>query len=165
MHQAAREFVAKQVHNRKFEHVVELGGRNVNGTIRDLFDTVTYTAVDIAPGAGVDVVADAATYRPDTPPDCVVSCEVLEHTPTAREIVANACAMLSHHGRLIVTAACDPRIPHSADDGGALQDGEYYQNVNVHDLVDWMVAGGLTSVQLRVLPDGDVQATGRKGPP
>ena len=162
MHAAAYEFVATQTRNRKWRHVVELGGRNVNGTIRNLFDTVEYTAVDIAPGEGVDVVADAASWQPDHKVDCVVCCEVLEHTPQAREIVFNAAMMLEPNGWLYVTAACDPRAPHSGVDGAAVGDGEHYQNIDPSDLIDWMTVSGFTSIQVRVLPEGDVQAAGRR---
>ena len=53
-------------------HVVELGSRNFNGSIRPLFaDALSYTGVDILPGYGVDVVADAAAFSPDVAPDLV----------------------------------------------------------------------------------------------
>lgn len=70
--------------------VVEIGGRDINGSVRPLFGDAAYTATDIAPGRGVDVVADGATYTPDEAPDCVVCCEVLEHAANWRDIIANA---------------------------------------------------------------------------
>ena len=162
MHPAAYRFVASIVSAGQVPPglVVELGGRDVNGSIRGLF-WGSYVSVDLAPGPGVDVVADAATYTPPAPAACVVCCEVLEHAPTAPAIVANAAAMLQPGGLLIVTAAGDGRAPHSAVDGGPLRDGEYYANVTPGDVGGW--CAGLE--QVRVWTNrraGDIYATARK---
>jgi Methyltransferase domain len=144
-------------------HVVELGSRDVaGGTVRDLFaDAAAYTGLDLVDGPAVDVVADAATWRPVTPPDLVVCCEVLEHTPDGPAILANAHAMLRPGGRLVVTAASTGRAPHSAVDGGPLRDGEYYQNVDPAELVAWL--GPFTLEAFELHPErGDVYAVGRK---
>ena len=65
MHPEAMQWVAYQTRNKIYGTVVDLGGRNVNGTTRDTIGCDLYIAVDIAPGDGVDVVCDAAEYRPD----------------------------------------------------------------------------------------------------
>lgn len=158
MHREAYEFVASCV--ARFgvpERVVEIGSRDINGTVRPLFAGCrSYVGLDLVPGPGVDVVADARTWRPRRPVDCVVCCEVLEHTPHAREIVESAHAMLREGGLLILTAACEPRRPHSAVDGGPVRDGEYYRNVDPADLHDWLRA--FSEHEIETTPWGDVRA-------
>jgi SAM-dependent methyltransferase len=111
--------------------VCEFGSRNVNGSVRPLFaDAPVYVGVDAREGPGVDVVCDAADYRPDRLFDTVVCTETLEHTPRVRDICANAARILSPGGVFLVTAAAPPRTPHSAEDGGPLRPGEYYGNVS-----------------------------------
>ena len=161
MHPGARRFVARYAG--RYGTVVELGARNVNGGIADLFQSDWYVGVDIEPGDGVTVVADAATWTPDEPADLVVCCEVLEHTPRAGDIVANAAAMLAPDGRVIVTAATDPRSPHSAADGGPVRGGEWYRNIDPDELAGWLSAAGLSHVKVEAHHDvGDVYATGVK---
>lgn len=123
--------------------VVEIGGKNINGSVRALFGE-PYVAVDVRPGPGVDVVGDGATYRPESPASMVVCCEVLEHTPDGAAICANAFEMLESGGVYILTAAGEGRQPHSAVDGGPLPDGEFYANVTRAMLEAWLApfAGG-----------------------
>lgn len=138
MHPAAYDYVAAQVAARDpFPHVVEFGSLNINGTVRALFDG-EYVGVDRVDGPGVDVVADAATYTRPRKADCVVCCEVLEHHRHPKRLIDNAHRLLRKGGVLILTAACDPRQPHSAVDGGPLLDGEFYRNVNPATLRRWL---------------------------
>jgi len=125
--------------------VVEIGARNVNGSLRQLFienPPPVYVGVDIAPGPLVDVVADGAEYTPLFAPDTVLSAEVLEHTSQAEAICRNAYQMLAPGGVFIVSAAADPRAQHSAVDGGGLREGEYYRNVNPQELREWLSLSG-----------------------
>lgn len=113
--------------------VYEIGSRIINGGVREIFHGRDFLGLDVAPGQGVDVVADGATYDPRPllgPPSTVVCCEVLEHTPAALDIVTQAARVLAPGGTLIVTCATDGRAPHSAVHGGPLQPGEYYANVS-----------------------------------
>lgn len=142
-----------------FARVVELGSYDVNGSVRDCFPGALYTGVDLRPGRGVDVVADAAEYQPEAAPDCVVCCEVLEHAPNAAGIVANAAAMLAPGGLLILTCATDPRRPHGVN-GGAVG-SEHYANIGPGELVGWLAAAGLIASLSQGTP-GDLYATGRK---
>lgn len=114
--------------------VLELGGRNVNGSVRDLFHNATYTALDIMDGPGVDIVADAATWEPDQEYDVVVSTECFEHTPSWPEICETAYKACKPGGRLILTMAGPGRGAHSGFDGGPLQPNEYYGNVDPEKL-------------------------------
>ena len=111
--------------------VVEIGGRDIHGSVRSLFQACRYTAIDLIPGPGVDIVADGAEWRPSTPADCVVCCEVLEHTRKVKAIINNAAMMLRQSGRLIVTCAGRHRQPYSPIDGGPPRPGEFYHNIEL----------------------------------
>lgn len=158
MHQAARWWV-EQWRGPDVDGVLEFGGRDVNGGVRDVWpEAARYVGVDVQPGPGVDVVGDAGTV------DCghgmwdvVVCCEVLEHVDdeTAEAICANAWVHLRDGGRLIVTAAGPGRVPHSAIDGGPLRPGESYRNVDRVMLGRWLSP---FASSLIVEADGDVRA-------
>ena len=164
MHPQARDYVARQAVGHTFHRVVEFGSRDINGGVRDLFDTGDYHGLDIAPGAGVDEVTDAATWTTRKKVDAVVCCEVLEHTPDWRDLIANAAALLCDGGTLIVTAACDPREPHSGHDGRPLtDDSEHYANVDPDELAGACEDAGLTVDDLEVHDRrGDVYLTASK---
>jgi SAM-dependent methyltransferase len=167
MHPEARAFVAGVAPRAAARWVVELGALDFNGGVRDLFPSARgYTGVDLVPGRGVDVVADAADWRPlphEQAPDLVVCCEVLEHTPRPEAVVRNAAAMLAPGGRLLVTAAAPPRAAHSAVDGGPLRPGEHYRNVGPDELGAWLRGAGFACEALEAHPDrGDVYALARK---
>lgn len=158
MHDAARSYVSRFATNQPIT-VVEIGSLNVNGQVRDFFPNATYTGIDIVDGAGVDRVADGATYTPRRKADLVVCCEVFEHTPDWREIVWNVhAAILKPGGRFVVTAAGPGREPHSAD-GGRLKGGEYYGNITAGALLNTLEWGGFTGIEVDVY-DTDVRATG-----
>lgn len=151
--------------------LVEFGSRDVNGTPRSLFPNARWHGIDISAGAGVDEVADATSWRPETPVDVVVCCEVFEHTPAWREIAANAAACLKPGGRLIVTAAGPTRAPHSAVDGRLLRDsehhdgdgdGEFYANIDPVELAAVLEAAGFSAVEVDEAGP-DVRATGVNG--
>ncbi len=132
MHSEAFYFVKACVPERPGA-VLEIGSRNINGGVRRLFRNATeYVGLDICDGDEVDVVENAATYDPERLFDTVVSCEVLEHTPEWREIVANAGKLLRPGGTFILTCAGPGRRPHGAE-GGAVGD-EHYENISVEML-------------------------------
>jgi hypothetical protein len=118
--------------------ILEIGSRNINGSVRPLFPALGYVGIDLVAGSGVDIVADGATFVPVAPPECIVCCEVLEHTAQAEALVGHALDLLPPGGHLLVTCAAPDRAPHSAVDGGALRAGEYYANVAPADLVVWV---------------------------
>lgn len=127
--------------------VLDLGGRNINGSVRTLFPAADYTTLDIRPGEGVDIVADAATWTPDRAYDVVVCTEVFEHTDSWPAICATAYAACAPGGRFIATMAGPGRPEHSAiDGGGALQGGEFYRNVDPANLERTLKAVGFVDV-------------------
>ena len=150
MHDEAMRWVAEHVAGRQFGTVAELGSRDVNGNPRHLFGDATYIGVDIAPGDGADVVCDAADYLPDAPVDCVVSTEMLEHSPRARDTVLQVFKMLQPGGMFVMTAAGPGRAPHSAIDGKGLHDGEHYANIDPAELAAWLEEAGLVDCVIDV---------------
>lgn len=149
MHQQAYEWVDRHA-DADAARVLDIGGRNINGTIRDRFPGATeYVVLDIVEDAGVDIVADAATWRTDERFDAVVCAEVFEHTPVWREICATALAVLSPGGQFIATMAGPGRAPHSAMDGGpTLYPGEHYENIDPDDLADVLEDLGFVQVDV-----------------
>jgi hypothetical protein len=161
MHPEAMLFATRAIANLQVRgHVLEIGSRDINGSVRPLFaKAASYTGIDIAPGPGVDIQADGATFvaRVDEAPDLVVCLETLEHTDQASDIVLNAAAMLRPGGRLLITCATDPRAPHSSVDGGPLRSGEFYRNVPPQHLIRWVEHAGLQVLDHEVhLDRGDL---------
>lgn len=128
--------------------VLDLGGRDINGSVRPLFANADpYTVVDIYPGEGVDVVADAATWEPDRLYDVVVAAEVFEHTYVWPEICATALKALCGGGLFIATMGGPGRQPHSGIDGlFRLLPGECYANVAPNDLEHVLKTQGWASI-------------------
>lgn len=147
VHASAYRWVADHV-PRDAVTVLDIGGRNINGTVRSLFPVAhTYVAVDIASGPEVDIVADASTWTPDREYDVVVCCEVFEHTPVWPGICLTAFKACRPGGLFVATMAGPGRPPHSAVDGGwQLYPGEHYGNVDPDDLRRVLTAGGWTDV-------------------
>ena len=148
MHKEARDYVARFATDAAID-VVEIGSRNINGTVRDLFPNARWYGIDLYEGPMVDEVADAATWQPAEPVDLVVSCEVFEHAESWRQIIANTRTMLRPGGRIVVTAAGPRRATHSGVDGGSqLHPGEYYGNVEPLSLLETLKAAGFTQVEV-----------------
>lgn len=163
MHQAALNYMinAVQAIEAPAGLVVEIGSRVINGSVRHLFDDRHYVGVDVTAGAGVDVVCDGAIYQPEEPAAVVVCMETLEHASNPASICANAYRILKPGGVCFVTAAGPGRAPHSAVDGGALRDGEWYMNVDPLELRAWLNAFDEVDVQMNSAA-GDVYATAIK---
>lgn len=167
MHPEARAFVAAHAPRPGLDElgsVLEIGGQVMNGTIRDLFDGADYLSLDIVDGPGVDIVADAATWRPLDPDrrfDVVVCCEVLEHTPDWRAIIQTAHDVLAPRGRLILTCAGPGRPPHSGRGPWALEDGEWYRNIAPEELEGALRLTGFISASVTVAAQ-DLHALARR---
>jgi SAM-dependent methyltransferase len=141
---------------------LEIGARDFNGSVRTIINGMQpewYVGIDTAPGAGVDAIGDGSDYQPSAVPNLVICTEVLEHTPHARDVVCNIGRVLEPGGFALITCATDPRAPHSAVDGNAVRDGEYYGNVGPQDLTEWLLLAGLDALTFEVHRDrGDLYA-------
>ncbi len=145
--------------------VLDVGGRNVNGSPRGLYPNATvYRILDIAPGDNVDIVADASTWEPDQEYDVVVCAEVFEHTDVWPGICATIHKALKPQGRAVFTMAGPGRQMHSAVDGGTLRVGEYYGNVDPYDLKRVLKDCGFQDVEVdQQYSPCDVRAVAVKG--
>lgn len=161
MHPAAYNFVRGERDRMPPGLIVEIGALNINGSIRELFANCEYVGVDVVPGPGVDVVADGAEYVPPVAPGVVLCCEVLEHTPRAKDICANAYRMLQPGGIAIFTMAGEGRAPHSAVDGGTLRPNEFYRNVTAEAIAEWFKPFERVTVTINPIAK-DVYVMGRK---
>lgn len=146
MHESVRLYVADAIATYgPFGYVLEIGSRDINGGIRDLFDGANYLGVDTRTGRGVDIVAKGELVRTGLFYDCVVCCEVLEHTEAAPAIVANAARLLVEGGVFVMTCAGPNRPPHSAIDEEPIRPDEFYRNVDADELETWLADAGFTS--------------------
>lgn len=158
MHIAAKQYVKHHVTklhlNRRDVTVLELGGRYINGGVRELFDRAAeYVSVDINPGKWVDIVADAADLDLGRDFQVVVSTELFEHTPRAAEIVAAACRHVAAGGIFLATMAGPGRPQHSAVGAATLEPGEWYRNIEPGELDEWLEWAGFQQWTVDVLDD------------
>lgn len=117
--------------------VLEIGSLNINGTIRDFFDAREYVGMDIATGAGVDVVAEGQdlTY-PDGAFDVTVSAECFEHNPCWFETFENMVRMSKRW--VVFTCASEGRPEHGTsrttpEDSPFTVEWDYYRNLTEDD--------------------------------
>ncbi|QWT29889.1 SAM-dependent methyltransferase [Streptomyces phage KimJongPhill] len=119
---------------------LDLGGRDINGGIRDLIPNGKWQGVDIEAGPGVDLVRDCTMGWLDTLPrfDIVVCTEVLEHVEKWRDILRTCAQALDTMGSqlLFVTAASTGRRAHGASGAMDPAPGEWYRNVPAEDVAE-----------------------------
>lgn len=116
-HPEQRNFVktVRHLHPRFFKgvRILEVGSYNVNGTIRDLFESCDYRGIDVAAGPGVDTVSPGHEWWSREPYDTVISTEAFEHDmhfpATLRNIVDN---LLRPGGLFVFTCATTGRGEH-----------------------------------------------------
>jgi SAM-dependent methyltransferase len=136
VHPQAREWVER--HAWPAPRVLEIGSRNLNGEVRDLFPTSFFWGIDAWDGPGVDEVAEGQTWVASEPFDLVVCTEVFEHVEDWPWILRTISKSLRDGGNAIVTMATDPRPPHSGIVPDMLQEGEYYRNVSPGELASYL---------------------------
>jgi len=152
LHGEAFTYVADAVaeHGLKGD-VLDLGGRDINGTTECLFPDSRYIVVDIVAHPTVDIVADAGDLDLGELFDVVVSTELLEHTPRGADIVATAYRHLRVGGMFVATMAGPGRPPHGAAGSPWPLDGEYYRNVKPGELAVWLADAGFTDCEITTL--------------
>lgn len=149
MHREALQWVARCITKYELDkdgvRVLDLGGRDVNGTTRDLWARPGYyLVVDNTDGPGVDVVADAVNLFLDQQFDVVTSTECLEHAEFADCIVRCAFDHLRPGGWFIATMAGPGREPHGQHGADRPEPGEFYRNVEPNALEAWIKSAGFT---------------------
>ena len=158
MHDAAFEAV------RRFSNTVclggiegnglDLGGRDVNGTVHSLFPDVKWTVLDRVEHPSVDIVADVTKWWPEREAwDLVISTETIEHVQEWGKIVEAGYRALKPGGHLVVTGGSTGRGPHSCIGHVPVPEGEWYGNVPPLDL--WRCAGevGFTHAYVEYNPE------------
>lgn len=147
MHPGAFEFVGRYATTDEIS-VIEIGSRDINGSVKPHFPAAIWTGLDLYPGPGVDVVCDAVEYYPEPHFDLLICCEVFEHCPYWGEILHHVEPWLKPGGRIIITAAGPGRNPHSAIDGGELRPGEHYANIVARELSDELHFAGFENIEV-----------------
>jgi len=113
--------------------ILDVGGADVNGSVRDQLPNAFFTGLDIEPAPGVQIVADASTWQPSEWDswDIVIATELFEHAQHWSAIIKTMAACLSWGGPelLIATCASDGRPPHGARGEWGVPEGQYYGNV------------------------------------
>lgn len=160
MHETVSNFVAAEIgstlHN---SLVVDVGARNVNGSLRSLIEgRARYIGVDLSPGESVDVIA-YGQQLPFARIDLMLCCSVLEHTSCGEHICREAHRVLAPGGRFLVTTV-DRRWPPHAATGGPLVLGDYYAPVEEAQLKAWL--SDFARVDITTSEAGDVMAVARK---
>lgn len=162
MHEAAWRYIASVVMGNHYHRVVEVGGRFINGRVRDIVSADEYLSIDLQDGPDVDVVGDCRDWAPPWPASLVICAEVLEHAGDPQAIIDACTSYLRPGGRLVVTCAGPGRAPHSTHDGLTVRDDEHYANVEPTDLEKWL-GEDLEAVRVEYHAiRGDVYATGVK---
>jgi len=140
-------------HDGKSMRVLDVGGADVWGTVHDTLRSEymigSIDVLDIAPGKGVTIVADATDsetwneLRKITLPgstkaalyDLVISTETFEHVRDWGGIVRGVASVLRPGGWFVGTCAGIGRRPHGARGEHHPPEGEWYENIGTDDLV------------------------------
>ena len=146
MHPGAFEFVGRFATSDAVS-VVEIGSRDINGTIRSHFPAAHWTGLDLYPGPSVDWVGDAMEYETQTPVGIVICCEVFEHSNKWPFLLHRASHWLRPGGQIIITCAGQGRDPHSAIDGGELHPDEHYANITQDELAEELHYAGFIGIE------------------
>lgn len=123
------------------KRVLEIGSRDINGSVRGMFDEGEFVGIDATAGRGVDVVCLAHEY--DAEPasfDVVCSLETFEHDPHADKSVKKMFELLRPSGLFFMTCAGDGRPEHGTRRTGKLYgpDPDFYRNVSMSALLEWL---------------------------
>lgn len=143
-HYQQKKFIesVKEVYPRYFQGVtvLEVGSWDLNGSVRQFFDSEKYVGIDIASGVGVDLVYDGEKIPFEEEFDVVISCECFEHNRTWRNTFLEMNRVLKPGGLCLITCAgiargehgtkrCVPTYSLSASHA----EGDYYRNLDILD--------------------------------
>jgi SAM-dependent methyltransferase len=142
--------------------VLEIGSRNVNGSIRQFFRGCEYVGLDCQPGCCVDVVNLAHEFADPDPFDVVVSCEAFEHDPHFDRTIPHVLGLLRRGGLFVATWASPLRPEHGTAGTGEIYgpDPAYYRGIAADEFI-MAAAGMLHLLETSTARDGqDVRAVG-----
>jgi Methyltransferase domain len=168
MHEAAFEAVQRFSRTVALNGIegrgLDLGGRDVNGTVHSLFPQVRWDVVDIVEDPSVTIVADVTTWEPDALWDLVISTETIEHVQEWTRIVEVGYKALKDGGFLVVTGGSTGRGPHSCTGVVPIPEGEWYGNVAPGDLYNTALDAGFEApyVEYNPAPHFDVYMLAQK---
>jgi hypothetical protein len=142
MHPEVINFVS--VVRRKFpdyfvaNKVLEVGSLDLNGSVRQFFDSCEYIGIDIGEGKGVDLVVPMHEYKKPGEFDVVITTEMLEHDQHWQDSLIQMYENLRSGGLLILTCASLGRAEHgtirtSPSDSPFTTD--YYRNISPTDFL------------------------------
>lgn len=155
MHESAAYFcedIAKLI-GINYGEGLDIGGRNVNGTVRSLWPLINWVIIDLNPENTnesniVEWDYTKSNYELERF-DIILCTEVLEHCKNWYRILANAWLDLKENGTLILTCAGYGREPHSAVDGGPLRENEWYGNIDLSNIYHALHSIGFKHGEIR----------------
>jgi SAM-dependent methyltransferase len=120
--------------------VFEVGSADINGSVRNYFQSNRYVGVDLMPGPGVDLVAQGEDVQLNREFDVAISTECFEHNPKYYETFENMVRHVRPGGLVLFTCATTGRPEHGTeranpgDSPGTVARGwNYYKNVESSD--------------------------------
>ena len=116
------------------KRVLEVGSLNINGSVRQFFDSCAYTGVDLAPGKDVDRIGPVHILTFDRPFDTVISCECFEHDKHWKETFQKMYDECT--GLVVFTCATEGRPEHGTtrtSPHDAPFTNDYYMNLTEQD--------------------------------
>lgn len=118
-------------------NVIEIGSLDINGSIREIFNALSYIGVDLDEGPGVDLIAEGQNLDfEDNFFNVAVSSECFEHNPYWLETFLNMCRMASDF--VIFSCASTGRREHGTTrttpkDSPFTLKWDYYKNLTQQD--------------------------------
>ncbi len=129
-----------------FNHkkVLDVGGGDINGNNRHLFNNCDYYSNDVIPAPNVTIVSKTKDLSFSEKFDVICSTECFEHDPEYTQSFLNIYNLLKPGGLFFFTCASEGRAEHgtrrtspneSYGTIGNLPDmSDYYKNITIHDL-------------------------------
>jgi len=140
-HKAQHDFFIKikEKFPNNFKNVVvyDFGSRDINGSLKDMFENSSYTGIDIHAGKNVDIVCKAHEFKGQLA-DTVVSGSMLEHDLFWDYSLLNMFRNLKDGGLMVVSAAGPGFQEHGTRKSGNEEwgsDPDYYKNITFPMLV------------------------------
>ena len=117
--------------------VLEVGSLNINGTVRDFFQSKRYVGVDVGAGRDVDVICNGEDLDyPDNSFDVAVSAECFEHNPEWLATFRNMWRMSKKYVMMTCASTGRPEHGTTRTDAGSSPltlAWDYYRNLTEQD--------------------------------